>query len=35
MVDGINAQDTILPTNILPHLDLMPSHIDSVALKWR
>ncbi|GAB2966542.1 AAA family ATPase [Hymenobacter coalescens] len=31
MVDGINAQDIILPTNILPHLDLMPSHIDLVG----
>ncbi|MBT9391553.1 AAA family ATPase [Hymenobacter sp. NST-14] len=31
MVDGINAQDIILQTNILPHLDLMPSHIDLVG----
>jgi len=31
MVDGVSAQDTILQTNILPHLDLMPSHIDLVG----
>jgi chromosome partitioning protein len=31
MVDGIAPQDIILQTNILPHLDLMPSHIDLVG----
>ncbi|UOR05930.1 AAA family ATPase [Hymenobacter aerilatus] len=31
MVDGVSAEDTILQTNILPHLDLMPSHIDLVG----
>ncbi len=31
MVDGIPAKDIILQTNILPHLDLMPSHIDLVG----
>ncbi|RZK97307.1 MAG: ParA family protein, partial [Hymenobacter sp.] len=31
MVDGIDPQDIILQTNILPHLDLMPSHIDLVG----
>ncbi|MDF7813654.1 AAA family ATPase [Hymenobacter sp. YC55] len=31
MVDGINAQDIVLQTNVLPHLDLMPSHIDLVG----
>ncbi len=31
MVDGINARDIILSTNILPQLDLMPSHIDLVG----
>jgi chromosome partitioning protein len=31
MVDGVNPADIILQTNILPHLDLMPSHIDLVG----